>query len=230
MEGMEAGYYPIEKHGIRNVGNVFWTSPTPILYEEAIRRREGLLGHMGPLLVRTGHYTGRAANDKFLVREPSSQDKIWWGKVNRPFEPERFDALYHRLLGYLQGEDVFVQDCYAGADPRYSIPVRIITEKAWLSLFARTMFIRIIDREKLKGFVPEFTVIHMPKFHAVPELDGTNSEAFILVNFAKKLVLIGGTAYAGEMKKSIFTILNYRLPQQKVLSMHCSANVGHHHI
>ena len=226
MEGMPDGYYPIEEHGIRNVGNVFWTSSTPTLYEEAIRRREGLLGHMGPLLVRTGHYTGRAANDKFLVREPSSQDKIWWGKVNRPFEAERFQALYYRLLGYLQGEDVFIQDCYAGADPRYSIPIRIITEKAWLSLFARNMFIRITDREKLKGFVPEFTVIHMPKFHAVPELDGTNSEAFILVNFARKLVLIGGTSYAGEMKKSIFTILNYLLPQRKVLSMHCSANVG----
>ena len=220
------GYYSLENHGIRNVGEVHWTMPTPVLYEQAIRRREGLLAHLGPLVARTGHYTGRSPNDKFLVREPTSQEKVWWGKVNRPFEQDQFDRLQARLQAYLQGKDIFVQDCYVGADKEYRLPIRVITERAWHNLFARTMFINIEDRNELLDFVPEFTIINAPGFHAVPEQDGTNSEAFILVDFGKKLVIIGGTSYAGEIKKSVFTIMNYLLPQQKVLSMHCSANVG----
>ena len=217
--------YGLENHGIQNVSEQYWNLPTPRLYEQAIQRHEGLLAHHGPIVVRTGHHTGRSPNDKFIVREPSSEHNIWWGEVNRPFDPERFDALYLRLLAYLQGREVFVQDCFAGADPKFRIPIRIITEYAWHSLFARNMFI-LPRPDELAHHVPEFTVIDVPRFHAVPEIDGTNSEVFILVNLGKKLVLIGGTSYAGEIKKSIFTILNYLLPLDQVLSMHCSANVG----
>lgn len=220
------GTYGLEHHGIKNIGSVFWNPSTPVLYEEIVRRREGFIGHLGPLVVRTGHHTGRSPNDKFIVREPSSQDKVWWGKVNRPFEPERFDGLYHRLLAYLQGKDIFVQDCHAGADPKYQIPVRIITEDAWHNLFARNMFIQIQDPDALARHVPNFTIINTPRFNAMPEVDGTNSEAFVVVHFGRKLILIGGTSYAGEIKKSVFTVLNYLLPLERVLSMHCSANVG----
>ncbi len=217
--------YGLEEHGIENVGRVYWTPSTPALYEEAVRRREGLVAHLGPLVVRTGHHTGRSPGDKFIVREPSSEDKVWWGKVNRPFEQARFDALYYRLLAYLQGKDIFVQDCHAGADPDYRVPLRVITEGAWHSLFARNLFVQIKE-EELEAHVPEFTLINAPRFHAVPELDGTRSEAFVILNFGKRLILIGGTSYAGEIKKGVFTVLNYLLPQEEVLSMHCSANVG----
>ena len=225
-ESGQAGTYGLEQHGIRNVGTVYWNPSTPVLYEEVVRRREGFVAHLGPLVVRTGHHTGRAPNDKFIVREPSSQDKIWWGKVNRTFDPSRFDALYLRLLAYLQGKDIFLQDCYAGADPKYQVPIRILTEDAWHNLFARNMFIQIKETGVVQRHVPSFTIINVPRFHAVPEVDGTNSEAFVIVHFARKLILIGGTSYAGEIKKSVFTILNYLLPLEHVLSMHCSANVG----
>jgi phosphoenolpyruvate carboxykinase (ATP) len=215
----------LDAHGIINVNNVYWNLATPALYEESIRRHEAFMAHLGPLVVRTGQHTGRAPNDKFTVREPSTADHIWWGKVNRPFEPARFDELHRRLLSYLQLKDVFVQDCWAGADPEYRLPVRIITEDAWHSLFARNMFIQATS-EELVDHVPEYTVINCPRFHAIPDVDGTNSEAFVIVNFAKRLVLIGGTSYAGEIKKSIFSVMNYLLPFRDVLPMHCSANYG----
>ncbi len=215
----------LENQGIQNANSIYWTLHTSMLYEEAIRRREGRLAHLGPLVVRTGQHTGRSPNDKFIVREPSSIDKVWWGKVNRPMEPENFETLRKRMLAYLQGRDLFVQDCFAGADPRYRLPIRVITKTAWHSLFARNMFIQA-KPDELAQFSPEFTVIDAPSFHANPERDGTRSEVFIVINFAQKLVLIGGTQYAGEIKKSIFTVLNYLLPQQGVLSMHCSANIG----
>ncbi len=212
--------------GIKNINNVYWNLSTPALYEQIIRRREGVIGHLGPVILRTGAFTGRSPNDKFIVKEPSSEAHISWGKDNVPFTEESFNRVYFRVLAYLQGNDVFVQDCYAGAEPGYQIGVRVITEYAWHNLFARNMFIRIKSLETYEKFQPEFTIIDLPKFHAVPELDGTRSEAFVLINFAKKLVLIGGTSYAGEIKKSVFSILNYLLPHQKVLSMHCSANQG----
>jgi phosphoenolpyruvate carboxykinase (ATP) len=213
----------LENHGIHNVGNVYWNLPTPLLCEEAIRRREGRLAHLGPLVVRTGHHTGRSPNDKFIVHEAISQDKVWWGKVNQPLQPIQFEALHRRMLAYLQGRDLFVQDGYAGADQHYRIKVRVITEHAWHSLFVHNMFIHSTHEER-DAFTPDFTIIQAPDFHAIPELDGTRSEVFIVVSFEKKLVLIGGTQYAGEMKKSIFSVLNYLLPLQGVLSMHCSAN------
>jgi phosphoenolpyruvate carboxykinase (ATP) len=218
--------YELEEYGIKNVGNIYKNLPTPALYEQIVRRREGLVAHLGPIVVRTGHHTGRSPYDKFIVKEASSEGKIWWGKENRPFEIGRFDNLYHRLLAYLQGKDIYLQDCYAGADSNYRIPIRIITEYAWHNLFARNMFIRIMDDRELDQHKPEFTIFCMPRFHATPEVDGTQSEAFIIVNFSRKLILIGGTSYAGEIKKAVFTVLNYLLPQEKVLSMHCAANMG----
>ena len=212
--------------GITNLGYVFRNMSTPGLYEEAIRRREGAVAHLGPLVVRTGQYTGRSADDKFIVCEPSSEDKIWWGKHNKPFDPEHFELLKIRLQAYLQGRDVFVQDCYAGADPEYRLSLRVITETAWHSMFARDMFLRELDPEALDRFEPDFVVIHCPQFHAIPEVDHTRSEAFILLNFAQRLVVIGGTSYAGEIKKAVFTVMNYLLPQRGVLGMHCSANQG----
>ncbi len=215
----------LEAHGLINVNDVYWNLPTSALYEEVVRRREGLVGHLGPLVVRTGHHTGRSPNDKFIVREPSSEEHIWWGQINRPFDPERFDELHRRLISYLQLKDVFVQDCWAGADPAYRLPIRIISEYAWHSLFARNMFIQATP-EELANHEPEFTVINCPRFHAIQDVDKTNSEVFVLLNFAKKLILIGGTSYAGEIKKSIFSVMNYLLPFKNVLSMHCSANYG----
>jgi phosphoenolpyruvate carboxykinase (ATP) len=221
-----ASRYGLENHGLRNLGTVHWNLPTGTLYEEAVRRREGIIVHLGPLAVRTGYHTGRSPKDRFIIKEPSSESNIWWSEGNVPFSQEKFDALFLRLRAYCQGRDLFVQDCYAGADPRYRAPVRIITETAWHSLFVRNLFIHIHDPEELRSYEPKFTILAVPNFHASPEFDGTNSEAFILVNFGQRLILIGGTSYAGEMKKSIFTVLNYLLPLEKVLSMHCSANVG----
>jgi phosphoenolpyruvate carboxykinase (ATP) len=215
----------LESIGLSNLKNVYWNLPTPALYEEALKRNEGILAHLGPLVVRTGQFTGRSPNDKFVVEEPSSKDKIWWGKVNRPYSPDRFEELERRMSSYLQGKDVFVQDCFCGADPEFRMPVRIITQYAWHSLFIRNMFIQA-KPEELSDFDPEFVVIDCPGFHANVEVDKTNSDVFILVNFGKKKVLIGGTEYAGEMKKSVFTAMNYFLPLKNVMPMHCSANIG----
>jgi phosphoenolpyruvate carboxykinase (ATP) len=224
--GAISSSYGLEHHGIANVNSIYWNLSTPQLYEEAIQRREGRLAHLGPLVVRTGQHTGRSPNDKFIVREPTSESKVWWGKVNRPIEPDHYQTLHRRLISYLEGRDLFVQDCFAGADPRYRLPIRVITETAWHSLFSRDIFIQAKPQE-LATHVPQFTVINVPYFHAEPEVDGTRSEVFIILNFGEKTALIGGTQYAGEIKKSIFTVLNYLLPQQNVLSMHCSANIGH---
>lgn len=220
------GQVGLDKLGFKNLNNAYWNLTTPALYEQVVRRREGLLAHLGPMVVRTGAFTGRSPNDKFIVREAESENLVWWGPVNRPFTPEQFKTIWYRLQAYLQGNDIFIQDCFIGTDSKYQMPLRVITEYAWHSLFARNMFVTIEDKKKLKNHRPEFTIIDLPKFHAVPELDGTNSEAFILVNLKQKLVLIGGTSYAGEIKKSAFTIMNFLLPQKKVLPMHCSANIG----
>jgi len=214
----------LEAHGI-HPEMVGWNLPAPALYEHAVRRGEGLIVQGGPLLVVTVPHTGRSPQDKFVVREPSSESHIWWGKHNKPIEPESFDRLHRRMLTYLRGKELFVQDLFVGADPRYRRSVRVITEHAWHSLFARIMFI-VPDDEALATHTPEFTVIDVPSFVANPAEEGTRTEVFILMNLIKKLVLIGGTTYGGEIKKSVFTLLNYLLPLQGVLSMHCSANVG----
>ena len=217
--------YGMENHGLYNLNDIYWNLPTPALYEQAILRHEGSLSHLGPLVVRTGHHTGRSANDKFIVDEEGTHDQIWWGTINKPIPEQNFDILHQRMASYLQMKDVYVQDCFAGADPDYRMPIRIITEYAWHSLFARNMFIQA-SPEELATHVPEFTVINAPRFHAIPAQDHTQSETFILVNFHRRLVLIGGTSYAGEIKKSIFSVMNYLLPGRNVLPMHCSANIG----
>ncbi|MEK7991320.1 MAG: phosphoenolpyruvate carboxykinase [Thiotrichaceae bacterium] len=217
--------YGLDNHGLHNLNDVYWNLTTPQLYEQAIKNNEGHLAHLGPLVVRTGHHTGRSANDKFVVEEETTKDDIWWGKVNRPYSEQKFDALHKKMMMYLESQDVYVQDCYAGAAQTHRLPIRIITQYAWHSLFARNMFIQATSEEEI-NHVPEFTVINAPRFHASPEEDGTNSETFIIVNFKKRLVLIGGTSYAGEIKKSIFSIMNYLLPKKSVMSMHCSANIG----
>ncbi|MCA9923941.1 MAG: phosphoenolpyruvate carboxykinase (ATP), partial [Anaerolineales bacterium] len=224
--GSNVSKYGVDNHGIRNPGTVYWNLSTPMLYEQVIRRREGLLAHLGPIVVHTGDHTGRSPNDKFTVKEPTSENDIWWGKVNRPISQQQFDNIHRKMIAYMHNRDIFVFDGYAGADETYRMPVRIINEYAWHNLFARNMFIREFDPDKLRNHVPEFTVIDMPRFHADPEKDGTNSQTFILMDFSKRLVLIGGTEYAGEIKKSIFTAMNYYLPKKGVMAMHCSANYG----
>jgi phosphoenolpyruvate carboxykinase (ATP) len=224
--GALASDYGLQNHGLTNLRRVYWNLPTPALYEESVFRSEARLTHLGPLVVSTGKHTARAAPDKFVVREQATEDKIWWGQYNRPFTSENFSALLSRLQGYLQGRDVFVQDCHAGADPEFSLPIRIITQKAWHSLFARAMFLKIRNQDALKKHIPEFTVIAVPGFLASPLIDGTRTETFIILNFRERLAVIGGTSYAGEIKKTIFTVLNFLLPLEGVLSMHCSANVG----
>ena len=213
--------------GIVNLERIYWNTPTPALYERAIRRREGHLAHRGPLVVRTGYYTGRAAKDKFIVDEPSSRGQVWWGEINQRFPEDCFNALCRNVFDYLETRQVFVQDGYAGADPAYEAPVRVITQDAWHALFARTMLIRPVDLGRRIGVdEPELTIVHVPHFHALPSRHHTNSEAFVILHLGRRLALIGGTAYAGEIKKTIFTMMNYLLPQRGVLSMHAAANIG----
>ena len=212
--------------GITKPGPVHWNRGTAALYEEAIKRGEGVIAEGGPLVCQTGIHTGRSPNDKFLVQEPSSQDNVWWGTVNRPIDVEQFRALKETTLASLKGKELFVQDCFAGADPSYRLPVRIITECAWHSLFARTMFLPLPADTEPSQHVPEFTVIDVPSVEADPAVHGTSSGVFIVVDFSQRLVLIGGTSYAGEIKKSIFTVMNYLLPLRDVFPMHCSANIG----
>ncbi len=220
----------LEYLGIRNIKKVHWNLCSPKLYEQATKRGEGVISHLGPLVVvrppESLISTGRAPDDKYIVRDDETEKKINWGNVNIAFDTERFEDIFERVKSYMQDRELFIQDVYAGADPKYRLAVRVITEYAWQSLFARNVLIRIRDRSLIPQFRPEFTVIAMSKFLANPKIDGIHSETFILVNFSQKLVLIGGTYYGGEIKKSIFTALNYILPQKNVLSMHCSANMG----
>ncbi|MBA2341348.1 MAG: phosphoenolpyruvate carboxykinase [Pyrinomonadaceae bacterium] len=214
----------LEQLGIaaQSAGKVYWNLTTPELYEEIARRKEGVFSEHGALVVDTGEHTGRSAKDKAIVSEASSADKVWWGEVNKEFDQAKFNALRDRMMAYAAEHDIFVQDVFGGADEKYQLPVRIITELAWHSLFARTLLIEKDEAEH----TPQFTIIDLPGFRAEPTRDGTRTSTFILLDFSQRLVLIGGTSYAGEIKKSVFTILNYLLPQQGVMSMHCSANVG----
>ena len=225
QSGPRISRHGIDAHGIRRAGHVRWNLREPQLYELSLADGGPTLAAGGPLVVRTGAHTGRSANDKFVVREPGSEDRIWWGKVNRPFDAETFAELHREMLDYVAERDLYVQDVFAGADPTYRLPVRIITETPWHSLFARNMFIRP-PLEALDDHDPAFTVLQCPGFKADPERHGTNSPTFVLVDLGRKLVLIGGTSYAGEIKKSIFTVMNYLLPEEGVMAMHCSANIG----
>ena len=210
--------------GSVSLGRINWNLGAAALYEEAIRRGEGIVAESGPLVCLTGAHTGRSPNDKFLVKESSSQGDVWWGKFNRPVMPEKFDLLHADMMAHLDNKELFVQDCCAGTDSEHRLSVRIITEYAWHNLFARTMFLEQPAGTVPGVHVPEFTVIDAPSMKADPGRHGTNSDVFIFVNFAQKLILIGGTSYAGEIKKSIFSVMNYLLPLRNVMPMHCSAN------
>jgi phosphoenolpyruvate carboxykinase (ATP) len=211
--------------GLRSPAKLNHNLSVAALYEETARRGQGVISADGAMVVKTGTFTGRAAEDKFVVRDNETEAKVNWGKVNKPMTSEAYERLYGRVTAYLQNKELFVQDCHAGADSTYRMQVRVITEDAWHSLFARNMFLRP-SQDQLATHNPEFTVINVPGFKATPQIDSTRSEAFVVMNFTTRTVLIGGTAYAGEIKKSIFTAMNYYLPQKNVMPMHCSANIG----
>src|SRR6476661_7857479 len=216
----------LEAHGVQTSKPVHFNLPAASLYEHAIRRGEGMLALEGPLVCRTGSHTGRSPNDKFMVKEPSSEANVWWGKVNKPIDTAHFDVLRKDIIAHLKAQpELFVQDLYAGADPEYRLPVRFIHELAWQNLFVRNLFI-VPPAGDLQNFQPQFTVMTAPSFKADPARHGTRSDVGIIVNLATREILICGTSYAGENKKSIFSVLNYLLPLRGVLSMHCSANIG----
>ncbi len=220
-----AGVVSLDSVGLSNPKSVVWNPPVAVLYEHALRRGEAKLAPGGALLALTGAHTGRSPKDKFLVRNAQTENTVDWGDVNQPFSSDAFARLHARITAYLQGRDLYVQDLWAGADPEYRLPVRIVTENAWHSLFAQNMFIRPSAAARAR-FEPGFTVIQAPGFRAIPELDGTRSDVAIVIDFTRKLALICGSHYAGEIKKSIFGVLNYLLPERGVLPMHCSANIG----
>ena len=211
--------------GMNKTGTTHWNLGVAALYEHAIRRGEGSLSKDGAFVCSTGKYTGRSPNDKFVVKEASSEKNVDWGKVNKPIEPAHYDVLRRDIINHLKSQELFVQDLYAGADQQYRLPVRFIHELAWQNLFVRNLFIVPPDAA-LATFQPQFTVMTAPSFKADPSRHGTRSEVAIVLNMASREILICGTSYGGENKKSIFTVLNYLLPLQNVLSMHCSANIG----
>jgi phosphoenolpyruvate carboxykinase (ATP) len=221
-----ASDYKLKNHGLDHLDRVYWNLPVPALYEEAVFRAEGHVVHGGPLIVHTGQHTARAAADKFIVQEHTTADQVWWGEYNRPCTPGQFTGLLMRLQAFLQGEELWVQDCHVGADPDYRMPIRVITDSAWQSLFARNMFLPNDNKDVLRRHVPEFTVLAVPSFKADPRIDGTRTETAIIINFEQRLAVIANTKYGGEVKKSIFTIMNFLLPLKGVMAMHCSANVG----
>jgi len=215
----------LSARGISNTGNVHWNLPVEALYEAALRRGEAELATGGALLATTGEHTGRSPRDKFIVRDELTESTVDWGPVNQAMAPDTFEHLYRRVMAYLQGRELFVRDAYAGADPDFRLRVRVVNELAWHNLFCRNMFIRPSVAE-LTNFDPDFTVIQAPGFQADPEVDGTRSGTVIAMSFSHRVVLIAGTSYAGEAKKSVFSYLNHVLPGQNVMPMHCSANIG----
>ncbi|MCL7464268.1 phosphoenolpyruvate carboxykinase [Phaeovulum sp. NW3] len=212
----------LEDQGITGLGNVYYNLIEPALVEAALKRGEGTLGKGGAFYCTTGKHTGRSPKDKFVVRTASVENSIWW-ENNAPMDPAKFDVLYADMLAHMKGKDYFVQDLYAGADPELRLDVRVVTELAWHGLFIRHL-LRRPNADEVSGFQQEFTIINCPSFKADPARHGCRSETVIALNFDKKLILIGNTAYAGENKKSVFTLLNYLLPEKGVMPMHCSAN------
>ncbi len=224
--GFKNPHASLKEYGLQNVSAAHWNLTPAELVEEAIMRGEGELTDTGALAVDTGEFKGRSPKDKFTVCDAETESDIWWGDINIRFDPRSFDILYHRMCAYLIGRDVYVRDCYACADPRYRINLRIITETPWHSLFAYNLFLRLTPDE-ITIHQPDWLVINAPGFKAIPEIDGTRQHNFAVIHFSRKMILIGGTGYTGEIKKGIFTVLNYLLPKYKgVLPMHCSANLG----
>lgn len=221
---LELSDYGLGELGLRNLGHVYRNLAIPILVEHSIARTEAILSDNGALCVKTGKYTGRSPHDKYMVDEAESRDEIHWSQMNVPIPEFNFDRLCRRVRSYVQGRDLYIFDGYVGADPQYQYGVRVITERASQSLFAQQLFIRPTP-EQLKTHHPDFTVIAVPGLHADPEDDGINSEAFIVLNLSKKMVIIGGSKYAGEIKKSVFSLMNYFMTKADVLPMHCAANM-----
>jgi phosphoenolpyruvate carboxykinase (ATP) len=216
----------LQAQGLSPSGDVRWNWSAALLIERAARRGEGKFAEMGPFVAETAPHTGRSPNDKFVVREQESEQDVDWGKVNQPMSEERFVLLLHDVRAYLNAaSELFVQDLFCGAEPRHRLSVRYVTPNAWHAAFVRNMFIRP-EVGALSGFSPNFVVLHAPEFQAAPERHGTRTGTFIVLHLARRMILIGGTRYAGELKKSMFTVMNYLMPREGVLSMHCSANVG----
>ncbi len=220
------GKVGLEAQGLKPKGEVHWNLVAPVLIEQAVRRGEGRFAEMGPFCAVTAPHTGRSPNDKFLVKEPSSENDVDWGKVNQPFSEQQFETLLADVQSYLNDRDaLYVEDLYCGADPKFRLSVRYVSPNAWQMAFVRNMFIRP-EASELPTFDPNFTVLHAPDFEADPAKHGTRTGTFIVLNLKKRMILIGGTKYAGELKKSMFTVMNYYMPKQGNLSMHCSANIG----
>jgi len=217
--------HDLSEYGLKNLERTLWNTEPAALIEQALRRREGHLSANGALVVRTGQFTGRSPKDKYVVRESHTEREVNWGAVNQPMTTEAFDRMYDRLVTFLETRELFVQDCFGGADSAWRLPVRVITQNAWHALFARQLFVRA-TKEELEQHKPEFTLLFAPDFRADPAQDGTRTDTCIAINFSRRMVIIAGTMYAGEMKKSVFTILNYLLPARGVMPMHCSANVS----
>jgi phosphoenolpyruvate carboxykinase (ATP) len=216
---------PIGRTGVTNCGAVHANLTAPQLSAHAIRRGEARFSADGALIVRTGAHTGRSVADKFIVDEPDTHAEVWWGKINQQLEPAHFAQLKRRVQAYLQGRELFTQDLYAGADPAHRVRVRVVSTSAWHALFARNMFIRPAPHD-LAAFEPDYVILHAPQFHADPAVDGVNSSTAIALSFGERMIVIAGTEYAGEIKKAIFTVMNWLLPARAVLPMHCSANIG----
>lgn len=224
--GLKSAKATVADLGLANVAAAYWNLTPAELVEEAITRGEGTLVDSGALAADTGEFTGRSPKDRFIVCDETTENSVWWGDVNIKFDPAKFDLLYNRVCAYLSGKEVFVRDSYACADPQYRMNIRVVTEQAYHNIFANNLFLRP-SKEEILNFNPEWTIINAPGFKADPKIDGTRQHNFAILNFTKKIILIGGTGYTGEIKKGIFGVLNYVLPHDKnVLSMHCSANIG----
>ena len=226
--GLKSKDATIADLGLKNVSDAYWNLSPSELVEETIMVGEGMLTDTGALAIDTGKFTGRAPKDKFIVVDEMTENSVWWGDVNFKISPQNFDRLHDKICAYFQGKTVYVRDSYACADPKYRLNIRVVTETPWANLFANNLFLRPTKEEILRSGKAEWSIICAPGFLANPKTDGTKSENFAVINFTKKMILIGGTGYTGEIKKGIFTVLNYVLPHdKKVLSMHCSANIGH---
>jgi len=224
--GLRASNASVATLGLGNVAAAYWNMTPAELVEEAIVRGEGRLVDSGALAADTGEFTGRSPKDRFIVKDAITENTVWWGDVNIPFDSQKFDLLYHRVCAYLAGKEIFVRDAYACADPKYRANIRVVTEQAYHNIFANNLFLRP-TKEEVLSFSPEWTIVNAPGFKADPAIDGTRQHNFAILNFTKKIILIGGTGYTGEIKKGIFGVLNFVLPHDKnVLSMHCSANIG----
>jgi phosphoenolpyruvate carboxykinase (ATP) len=224
--GLKPAHTGISELGILSAEKVYWNLSPAELVEQALANGEGSLTDTGALMCDTGEFTGRSPKDRFIVKDQKTQDTVWWGDVNIAFSEEKFDALYTKVVQFLADKTLYVRDAYAGALPEYRLNLRVVNTKAWHNLFCHNMFLRP-KQDELQHFAPTFTIICAPEFQADPSVDGTSAPNFAILNLSKKIILIGGTGYAGEMKKGIFSVLNYLLPQEEnVLSMHCSANIG----